>query len=106
MSTAFAQSEARANIAMLAAIGGKVTQYTNAAGAVSTVGYIDKEGDAFGGDATVSDTRYIVSLLIEDVGAPCRGDRVTDEDGVAWVLREERPGDDPYVTDWVIERNG
>lgn len=104
MSTASAKNEARAVIAMLASQGGKITSYRGDADDITTTGLFDKEADFLGGDVTVSDDRYVVSLLVEDVGTPHRGDRVTDEDGIEWTLLEEQPGIDQWITDWTVER--
>lgn len=104
MSNASAKNEARAAIAMLAALGDKIVSYRGSAGVITTNGYIEKAADFFGNDVPVADARFIASLLVEDVGEPHKGDRVTDEDGTEWTLLEEIPGDDPWVTDWTVER--
>lgn len=105
MSTALAQAQARTVVAEAAKLGSKITIYTGSAGAVATVGYIDRVTDLFGGEITSPDARYLAVMLVQDVGEPCRGDRVTDEDGGVWTLLEEQDSDG-LVADWTCEKKG
>ena len=104
MSTLSARNEARAALAALSQLGARVVRYTGDQGDIETVGYIDQEGDYIGIEGQTPEFRNIVSLLVEDVGTPRRGDLVLDEDGIEWSLLDQIPGPDPFVTDWTVER--
>lgn len=88
---------------VLTALGGCLV-FNGAAGVVVSVGYVDQASDFLGLDTPISDARFVASMLVEDVGAPQRGDAITDEDGDEWVVHEEVPGSDPWVTDWTVSR--
>lgn len=103
MSNASASNEAKAAIATLATLGEKIVSYTGEGGTVETVGYIDQEEEYIGVDARTAERRRVVSLLVEDVPNPRRGDRVTDEAGAVWELVARLPSDDPYVVSWLVE---
>lgn len=104
MSNEFARNQARAEISILAKLGAQITHYTGDGGQIDAVGYIDQEQDYAGLDGQTVATRDVVSLLVEEVGSPRRGDHVTDEDGVVWTLIDRVPSSDPLVIDWTVQR--
>ena len=105
MST-IAQKAARNIVTIAAALDteSRVTTYIGGAGDVTTVGFIDLEADLFGGETLTSEKRYVARLLVEDVGHPFRGDRIMDENNTTWILQEERPTSDLWITEWSITR--
>jgi len=104
MSNLSDQNAARAVIASLANSGDKIVSYTGDNGEIEAVGYIDQEMDYAGTDGQTPLRRHVVSLLVEEVGEPRRGDRVTDEDGAVWTLLDHLPSADRRVTDWTVQR--
>ena len=103
MSNADSSAHARAVIGPLATLGDKIVSYRGADGDVTTTGYIEEAPDFLGLDVVTFDPRYVATLLVEDVGSPHSGDRVTDEDGAEWTMLDEidrRAG----FTDWTVER--
>ena len=103
MSDAAEKARATAVVMALATLGNAVHIYDNGAEAIAVTGYIEQEGEPFGGEVTVSDLHFIATLLVDEVGQPKRGDTITDEASKVWILREERPNDDPWTTDWVVQ---
>lgn len=104
MSNASDRAHARATVTTLSSLGNKVVAYLGDQGAVETVGYIDQIADYAGVDGQTVETQHAVSLLVEDVGTPRRGDRVTDENGTVWSLLDVQPDDDPQIAVWSVER--
>ena len=104
MSNAIERIRARSTVQALAELGNKVVSFTGAEGAVSTVGYIDQVADFLIMETQMTEKRYQVTLLPEDVGDPHRNDTVTDEDGNVWSLTEQLRSNDPFVIIWGVER--
>lgn len=104
MSNAIERIRARSTVQALAELGNKVVSFTGAEGEVSTIGYIDQVADFLVLETTMTEKRYQVTLLPEDVGEPHRNDTVTDEDGNIWSLTEEQQSADPFVIVWGVAR--
>ena len=39
-------------------------------------------------ESTVSEWRQAFDLLVDDIGVPCRGDTITDQDAVVWTVQD------------------
>lgn len=83
---------------------GQAVTYRGPGEEVTTVGIIDLSMDLFGEGTQVGDDRWQCALLVEDVAKPHRGDRVIDESGDTWVLQEEQPIGDRWMTVWSVTK--
>lgn len=91
----------------IARLGGKTVTVHSAAAAttISTVVAIIKDTQLFGAaGARAVEPSWFASLLLEDVTAPRRGDRIVETDGTAWTLVEEQPTTDEWVSEWSVSR--
>lgn len=83
-------------------VDGEPVTFRGAGGDVPTVAVIEAGVDAFGVDAPMGQTIYVVALLTEDTGTPRRGDLVitADTDPMTYALEEVQPGSDQWVSLW------
>lgn len=97
-----ANEKARARATMVAL--GEAITFTGGAGPVASYGYVEQSDDYIGGDVQSVDYRYVVALLVEDVGSAYAHDVVTDAEGQEWILADKRPSADPWVTEWWVKK--
>jgi len=71
---------------------------------IKTPAIIENTFDLLEQPVSNSAAQYAISLLVEDVGVPNRGDTVIENDGTRWVLAEELPQSDQWVTEWAARR--
>jgi len=77
--------------------------YSGAAGQQSVHAYCYESQDFLGVDANVGESRWQCDLSRNDVAEPRPGDRITDRNGVEWVLVNRLDADE-FMTSWTIER--
>lgn len=84
---------------------GQIVSYRGGSDPVQTIGVVDSILDMLGPETTLGETRHICTLLREDVGQPHRGDTViTSNDNQEWVLLEELPSSDIWITEWSVSK--
>jgi len=85
-------------------VAGDAITFSGYAGDVSTYAVIKRDVGITISAVTISAPRIVATLIVDDVGSPYRGDKITRTvDGTSWSLQELVEPTNEHMQTWTIE---